>query len=85
MGKYLVTRLKDFTNGTKYITLDFDKKTNASWYDEDQSMTYMESRNIVVKFDGSKWNESAVLLTAHYDTSSLAPGAFDVSRIPVAN
>jgi Zn-dependent M28 family amino/carboxypeptidase len=34
----------------------------------------MESRNIAIKFEGSKWNDSAVLFTAHYDTSSLAPG-----------
>ncbi|KAG8763923.1 hypothetical protein FRC15_007826, partial [Serendipita sp. 397] len=39
----------------------------------------MESRNIVVRFDGSKWNESAILFNAHYDTSSLAPGATDDS------
>jgi Zn-dependent M28 family amino/carboxypeptidase len=40
-------------------------------------VTYMESRNILVKFEGSTWNESAILFTAHYDTSSLAPGATD--------
>jgi Zn-dependent M28 family amino/carboxypeptidase len=41
------------------------------------TVTYMESRNILVKFEGSAWNKSAVLFTAHYDTSSLAPGATD--------
>ncbi|CAG7854086.1 Vacuolar membrane protease {ECO:0000250/UniProtKB:P38244} {ECO:0000305}; AltName: Full=FXNA-related family protease 1 {ECO:0000250/UniProtKB:P38244} [Serendipita indica DSM 11827] len=84
VGRYLVKRLKQFTKGNSHITLDFDTKTNASWYSEDQSVTYMESRNIVIKFDGSKWNDSAVLLTAHYDTSSLAPGATDDSLAVVS-
>lgn len=56
------------------MQLDIDLATNGSWYTIRNEVTYMESRNIIVKFEGSKWNNSAVLFSAHYDTSSLAPG-----------
>ncbi|KAG8834684.1 hypothetical protein FRC17_007769 [Serendipita sp. 399] len=79
IGDYLVKRLEHIQKGKKFISLDIDHATNASWYGSGGYVTYMESRNIVIKFDGSKWNESATLFTAHYDTSSLAPGATDDS------
>jgi hypothetical protein len=60
------------------MTFDLKPTTNASWYTPgDSSVTYMESRNIAVKFEGSKYNNSAILLTAHYDTSSLALGKYN--------
>ncbi|KAG9053237.1 hypothetical protein FS842_008467 [Serendipita sp. 407] len=79
VGAYLVKRLKDIKKGKDFVTLDADDSTNAWWYEGASHITYMESRNIVVRFDGSKWNESAILFNAHYDTSSLAPGATDDS------
>ncbi|KIM32383.1 hypothetical protein M408DRAFT_218052 [Serendipita vermifera MAFF 305830] len=77
VGDFVNQRLKSIRNDKSWITIDVDKHNNASWYPTPGTVTYMESRNIAIKFEGSKWNESAVLFTAHYDTSSLAPGATD--------
>ncbi|PVF98565.1 Zn-dependent exopeptidase [Serendipita vermifera] len=80
VGRYIAGRLQSIQGDNDFITLDLEPTTNASWYTpQDSSVTYMESRNIAIKFEGSKYNDSAVLLTAHYDTSSLAPGATDDS------
>jgi len=77
-GRYIAQRLKHIHKGKDFVTLDVDSITNGSWYSRGNTVTYMESRNIAIKFEGSKWNDSAVLFTAHYDTSSLAPGEHHV-------
>lgn len=61
--------------------LDVDMVSNATWHHSENEVTYMESRNIVVKVDGSEWNDSAIMFTAHYDTSSLAPGTCDLGAL----
>ncbi|KXN66022.1 hypothetical protein CONCODRAFT_80620, partial [Conidiobolus coronatus NRRL 28638] len=45
--------------------------------------TYFVTSNLVVKFKGTNSNGRAIMLSAHYDTSPLAPGASDAS-IPVS-
>ncbi|CAG8604049.1 3297_t:CDS:2 [Acaulospora colombiana] len=80
VGLYIAGRLQNIQGENDFITLDLKPTTNASWYmPQDSSVTYVESRNLAIKFEGSKYNDSAILLTAHYDTSALAPGATDDS------
>jgi Zn-dependent M28 family amino/carboxypeptidase len=65
---------KKAINQKDFIEIDDYSPTNVTFYRDPRSVAYFESRNIVIKFEGSRYNDSAILWGAHYDSVSLAPG-----------
>lgn len=45
---------------------------------EPETLYYLESRNILVKFDGTRDNIPALLLSAHYDSNAAALGGYGI-------
>ena len=60
------------------MAIDDDRNSNATTIDiaGPGILCYLESRNILVKFDGTKDDLPAVLLSAHYDTNAVALGGY---------
>jgi len=62
-----------------HVHISNDLVSNGSWASSLYGV-YFEATNIIVKIDGTSPNSSsgaAVLLSAHYDSVSTAPGATD--------
>ena len=60
------------------MAIDDDRASNTTAIEvsEPGILYYLESRNILVKFDGKKDDLPAVLLSAHYDSSAVALGGY---------
>jgi len=65
------------------MAIDDDRVSNATTALEVAQpgiLYYLESRNILVKFDGKQDDLPAVLLSAHYDSNAVAPGRYQRLR-----
>ncbi|KAG1734465.1 hypothetical protein EDB19DRAFT_1854474 [Suillus lakei] len=81
---YILSRVTDITSSYDHVSVDFDLSSNASWasglLSTNPYAVYYESDNILVKVEGSdkEYQESGgLLLSAHWDSVSTAPGATD--------
>lgn len=81
---YILNRVKDIASSYDHVSVDFDLYSNASWASGLLSTkpyaVYYESDNVLVKVEGSdkEYQESGgLLLSAHWDSVSTAPGATD--------
>ncbi|KAG2158710.1 uncharacterized protein EDB93DRAFT_1290778, partial [Suillus bovinus] len=81
---YLLNRVKDIASSYDHVSVDFDLSSNASWasglLSTNPYAVYYESDNVLVKVEGSdkEYQESGgLLLSAHWDSVSTAPGATD--------
>lgn len=81
---YILNRVKDIASSYDHVSVDFDLSSNASWASGLLSTApyavYYESDNVLVKIEGTdkKYQESGgLLLSAHWDSVSTAPGATD--------
>ena len=75
---FILQKLFRINNGTTpYMTIDDDRVSNTTTKSEiaqPGTLFYLESQNILVKFDGKQDNLPAVLLSAHYDSNAVALG-----------
>jgi hypothetical protein len=81
---YILNRVEDIASSYNHVSVDFDLSSNASWASGLLSTypyaVYYESDNVLVKVEGSdkEYQESGgLLLSAHWDSVSTAPGATD--------
>ncbi|KAG0693423.1 hypothetical protein DFH29DRAFT_396814 [Suillus ampliporus] len=81
---YILNRVKDTASSYDHVSVDFDLSSNASWasglLSTNPYAVYYESDNVLVKIEGSDkgYQESGgLLLSAHWDSVSTAPGATD--------
>ncbi|KAI0796781.1 hypothetical protein C8Q75DRAFT_742209 [Abortiporus biennis] len=78
--QYLLSRLQSIESKYKHVRVSEDLKSNASFV-SGTSAAYFEGTNILVRIDGtsetSTLKPDGVLLSAHYDSVSVAPGATD--------
>ncbi|KAG1867004.1 hypothetical protein C8R48DRAFT_772194 [Suillus tomentosus] len=81
---YILNRVKDIASSYDHVSLDFDLSSNASWAPGLLSMNsyavYYESDNVLLQVEESdeEYQESGgLLLSAHWDSVSTAPGATD--------
>ncbi|TFK63671.1 Zn-dependent exopeptidase [Pluteus cervinus] len=77
---YLLSRLRDISDGVDFITVEEDLKSTASWFSPAGDGIVFEDTNILVKVEGLEleFRESGgVLFSAHYDSVSTAPGVID--------
>ncbi|KAG2050937.1 hypothetical protein BDR06DRAFT_917279 [Suillus hirtellus] len=81
---YILNRVKDIASSYDHVSVDFDLSSNASWasglLSTNPYAVYYESDNVLVKVEGSdeEYQESGgLLLSAHWDSVSTAPGATD--------
>ncbi|OAX36374.1 Zn-dependent exopeptidase [Rhizopogon vinicolor AM-OR11-026] len=81
---YILNRVKDVASSHGHVSVDFDLSSNASWasglLSTNPYAVYYESDNVLVKIEGSdkEYRESGgLLLSAHWDSVSTAPGATD--------
>ena len=61
------------------MAIDDDRVSNTTTTSQiagPGNLYYLESRNILVKFDGKQDNLPAVLLSAHYDSNAVAIGTY---------
>jgi Zn-dependent M28 family amino/carboxypeptidase len=60
------------------MAIDDDRTSNTTAIEivMPGNLYYLESRNILVKFDGKQDNLPAVLLSAHYDSNAVALGGY---------
>lgn len=81
---YILDRVQDIASSYDHVSVDFDLSSNASWasglLSTNPYAVYYESDNVLVKVEGSdkEYQESGgLLLSAHWDSVSTAPGATD--------
>ncbi|KAG1824010.1 hypothetical protein EV424DRAFT_1606366, partial [Suillus variegatus] len=81
---YILNRVKDIVSSYNHVSLDFDLSSNASWASGLLSMNsyavYYDSGIVLLQVEESdeEYQESGVLLlSAHWDSVSTAPGATD--------
>ncbi|KAG2050932.1 hypothetical protein BDR06DRAFT_1010872 [Suillus hirtellus] len=81
---YILNRVKDIASSYDHVSLDFDLSADASWASGLLSMNsyavYYESDNVllqVVESDEEYHESGGLLLSAHWDSVSTAPGATD--------
>jgi len=81
---YILNRVEGIASSYDHVSVDFDLSSNASWASGLLSTypyaVYYESDNVLVKVEGSdkEYQESGgLLLSAHWDSVSTAPGATD--------
>ncbi|KAG2352500.1 hypothetical protein BDR07DRAFT_1384191, partial [Suillus spraguei] len=86
---YILNRVKDIASSYDHVSVDFDLYSNASWasglLSTNPYAVYYESDNVLVKVEGSdkEYQESGgLLLSAHWDSVSTAPGATDDEHRP---
>lgn len=82
MHDFILQKLLRINSGaTQYMTIDDDRvSTTTTTFKIAQpgNLYYLESRNILVKFDGKQDNLPAVLLSAHYDSNAVSLGGYPV-------
>ncbi|KAG2109315.1 uncharacterized protein F5147DRAFT_798447 [Suillus discolor] len=81
---YILNRVKDIASSSDHVSVDFDLSSNASWasglLSTNPYAAYYESDNVLLEVEGSdeEYQESGgLLLSAHWDSVSTAPGATD--------
>ena len=73
---HILGRVQDITKGISYAHVDDDLISNAT-FAYDGRIAYFEGNNVVVKIDGTSSELDGLLLSAHFDSVSTAPGATD--------
>jgi len=61
------------------MAIDDDRVSNTTTtfeFTAPGNLYYLESRNILVKFDGTQDDLPAVMLSAHYDSNAVAIGGY---------
>ena len=89
---FLLSRLESIANEHDWIHISNDLVSNAS-HVTDQHATFFESKNILIKIDGTETDPSepdGVLFSAHFDSVQVGPGATDdamgtVTMLELAN
>ncbi|KAG1882430.1 hypothetical protein F4604DRAFT_425374 [Suillus subluteus] len=81
---YILDRVQNIASSYDHVSVNFDLSSNASWasglLSTNPYAVYYESDNVLVKVEGSdkEYQESGgLLLSAHWDSVSTAPGATD--------
>jgi Zn-dependent M28 family amino/carboxypeptidase len=80
---YILSRISNISAEYPHVHFVSDLKTNISFAEAKGVGVYFEGTNILVKIDGSesesdsKAEKGGVLLSAHYDSVSTAPGTTD--------
>ena len=63
------------------MAIDDDRVSNITTtfeFAQPGNLYYLESRNILVKFDGKQDKLPAVLLSAHYDSNAVSLGGYQI-------
>ncbi|KZO97083.1 hypothetical protein CALVIDRAFT_597809 [Calocera viscosa TUFC12733] len=82
---YILSRVNSLAAGKSFIEVDDDLVSNTTFTNAGVlgdaaslgNVMYFEGTNILVKVEGERPGLPAVLLSAHYDSVSTAPGATD--------
>ena len=77
--EYILDRVSNVASRYSHVEIFDDTISNASWVNAG-SIAYFEGSNILVKIDGTDpqyRHSGGVLLSAHFDSVSTAPGTTD--------
>ena len=76
--KYILERVQTIASTSSFITVDNDLVSNATYSHTNSNVAvYFEGLNILVKVEGLQSQLDGILLSAHFDSVSTAPGATD--------